>query len=144
MTTSNQLATKLMEAMPVIGHAMSRATRTANGPADMNGMIQLRTLHMLVNGPLTFKELCAHRGVAAPTLSRSINTMVKRGWVERTPHPRDGRQLMLKVTRSGRAHFDGLVTSAHGVLAESLKSLSPQERKSIFHALELLKSTLSQ
>lgn len=142
MTTTHELAQKLMETMPALGRSMARSVRTQNAPADSNGIIHIRTLHMLMEGPRTFKDLCAFRGVAPPTLSRSIDAMVKRGWVERVPHPDDKRKLLLQATDEGQRHFKELVTDSRDHLAQVLQALNSDERNTIAQALDLLKKVL--
>jgi DNA-binding MarR family transcriptional regulator len=97
---------------------------------------------MLVEGPRTFKDLCAFRGVAPPTLSRSIDAMVKRGWIERVPHPDDKRKLLLQATEEGQRHFKELVADSRDHLALALHALNSEERDTIAQALDLLKRVL--
>ena len=79
MPSSIELAESLLSTLPAVAHALARATRDES-EWDTHGMIQMRTLVMLKDGPKTFKDLCAFRGVAPPTLSRSVTAMVRRGW----------------------------------------------------------------
>ena len=113
-----------------------------HGVADAHSIIHVRTLHMLMNGPKTFKELCASRGVAPPTLSRSIDAMVKRGWLERTAHPDDKRQVLLQSTATGKQHFSEMTAAVSEHLSRSLQSLTSEERTLIANALRLLKQSL--
>jgi DNA-binding MarR family transcriptional regulator len=142
MTSPKRLAARLMDVMPTLGGALARAVRTSHTAPDVNSLVQLRTMHMLAARPLTFKQLCTGRGVAAPTLSRSINAMVRRGWIARTPDPLDKRKLLLALTVKGRKHLQNAAGATQRALANQLKSLNASERTRIIDALDLLASAL--
>ena len=147
MTTTAELAQLLLETMPILGQAIGRSIRTKSctqNPSEGNLIIHITMLRMLINGPKTFQELLAFRGVAAATLSRSIDAMVKHAWVERVQHPDDKRQVLLHATDEGRRYFFELVDSARTNLIESLRTLNADERATIAEALTLLRRTLPQ
>jgi len=122
--------------------AMNAALRSKSD-ADPSTMVQLHTLRMLQPAPRTFKDLCAHRKVAPPTLSRSIETLVKRGLVERAPHPDDRRQFVLHLTPAGEREVSALNDGTQAYLAERLKELSPQERDIAKETLDVLMEALN-
>lgn len=142
MTSTQALAQQLLETMPAIGQSIARGVRIEHGVADAHSIIHIRTLHMLMDGPKTFKQLCAFRGVAPPTLSKSIDAMVKRGWLERTAHPDDKRQVLLQSTAAGEQHFSEVTAAISEHLSRSLQSLNSEERNLIASALRLLKQAL--
>jgi DNA-binding MarR family transcriptional regulator len=145
MTTPVELARILLETMPMLGQAIGRTMRSnACGPAasDLNTLIHMRMLHTLQDGPKTFQELLAFRGVAPATLSRSLDAMSRHGWIERIPHPEDKRQILLQATHSGRAYFQEVIGAALQQLQESMQQLNDEERDTIALALRLLQRTL--
>lgn len=142
MTSTQALAQQLLETMPSIGRSIARGVRMDHGVAEAHSIIHIRTLHMLMDGPKTFKELCAFRGVAPPTLSKSIDAMVKRGWIERTTHPDDKRQVLLQSTDAGKQHFSEMTAAVSEHLSRSLQALTAEERALVASALRLLKQTL--
>ena len=54
-------------------------------------------------GPLTLNELSAQMYLDKSTASRIVAALEKKGYVTRTPHPEDGRAVLLDVTDEGRA-----------------------------------------
>ena len=147
MTTPVELAQQLLETMPVLGQAIGRSLRAktcAHSASEGNLVIHVSMLRTLINGPKTFQELLAFRGVTAATLSRSIDAMVKHGWVDRLPHPDDKRQVLLHATEDGRRYFFELVDAARAHLVESLQTLSPDECATIATALDLLRRKMPQ
>lgn len=130
-----------MEFAPTLFQAMAAAMR-GQGVDDPKTLVQLHTLQVLGREARTFKDLCAHRNVAPPTLSRTIEAMVKRGWVERVPHPDDRRQLVLKLTAEGRRELETAGAGAQAHLAQALAGLAPDERQTVSEALRILGKAL--
>lgn len=136
-TNSNavQLARKVMDMVPHMMRAMKAPMRDNS---DAGNMIQMYTMGALHKGPCAFKDLVAHRRVSAPTLSKSIEALVKRGWVARVPHPDDKRQILLKLTNAGQQEFKGVQRRTQDHLAKLLAELSPEERAAASDGIEAL------
>lgn len=70
------------------------------------------------------------------TISRAVHRMVTEGHIVRSPHPDDGRQVVLRITHTGR--------NLHELIAPYLTrrqnavfgSLTPSERKTLFRLLK--------
>lgn len=56
-------------------------------------------------GGLTLNELAAHLYLDKSTASRVIDALERKGYVERSPHPRDGRSVLLVATEAGKALY---------------------------------------
>ncbi|MCK9875124.1 MarR family transcriptional regulator [Frankia sp. Ag45/Mut15] len=54
------------------------------------------------HGPMTLGEIAAHERVQPPSMTRVIAHLAIEGFVERRPHPTDGRQVIVEVTEHGR------------------------------------------
>lgn len=141
MAHPSRIARSLMEFAPTLFRAMSAAMR-GHGADDPTTLVQLHTLQVLGREARTFKALCAHRNVAPATLSRTIESMVKRGWVERAPHPDDRRQRVLMLTAEGRRELETAGAEAQAKLAEALAGLTAEERQTVSEALRILDEAL--
>ncbi|MCS6773468.1 MAG: MarR family transcriptional regulator [Anaerolineae bacterium] len=128
-----------MQLAPLMAHTMAEALRN---DGDANTLTQAYTLRVLSESPRTFKELVAMRRVSAPTLSRSIEAMVRRGWVERVPHPSDRRQRQLQLTAEGQAEFERLRSRVQQHLARRFDSLDDKARRLLWQSLALLEEIL--
>jgi DNA-binding MarR family transcriptional regulator len=53
-------------------------------------------------GPLTLNELAAHLYLDKSTASRVVKALAEKGYIERRPHPDDGRAMQLVATAAGR------------------------------------------
>src|ERR1700752_4632239 len=62
---------------------------------------QLSSLMKISAGPCTMGELARHLAVSLPTVSKSIDMLVRRGWVERLVNRADRRRTMLRLTGKG-------------------------------------------
>ncbi|MCS7087725.1 MAG: MarR family transcriptional regulator [Thermoflexales bacterium] len=139
MVSEHELARAFMQLVPQMAHAVAEALRSDGDP---NTLMQAHTLRMLSEKPRSFKELVALRRVSAPTLSRTINALVKRGWVERVPHAHDRRQVLLRLTPAGLAEFERLRAQVQAHLAARFCRLSPADRATLWRALNVLERAL--
>jgi len=58
--------------------------------------------HLDRDGAATTSELAAVEGIAQQSAARSIADLVEAGLICREPDPRDGRQVLLRLSPSGR------------------------------------------
>src|ERR1043165_8343794 len=71
-----------MQMMRSIAKEMRRSPN-ALAPAQMGSLMRLSA------GPVAMSELARHLGVSVPTVSKSIDVLADRGWVERWVDPTD-------------------------------------------------------
>lgn len=67
---------------------------------------QLAVLARLEDGPLPSGEIAELERVSAPSMTRTVNRLVDRGYAERTRHPTDGRVVLIGLSSAGRALID--------------------------------------
>ena len=58
---------------------------------------------LLARGGATITDLAAHLGVTRQAGAQLVDEMAARGYVERRPHPADGRAQLVVLTERGRA-----------------------------------------
>lgn len=73
-------------------------------------------------GPSGLNDLAADLYLEKSTASRVVATLERKGYVTRSPHPEDGRAIVLGVTAAGRRLHDrirkDLVNEAKGLLQD--------------------------
>jgi len=73
-------------------------------------------------GPMTLNDLAAHLYLDKSTASRVVDALERKGYVARSPHPEDGRSLLLVTTAAGRdlhARIESdLVDEERGLLSD--------------------------
>ena len=90
---------------------------------------QLAVLGTLsVQGPLTPRAIAAHERVQPPSITRTVNCLADAGLVIRTPHPEDGRQMLIGVSEKGTEVLVLERARRDQWLAERFKDLTVDER----------------
>ncbi|KAB1158455.1 MarR family transcriptional regulator [Micromonospora sp. AMSO12t] len=129
-----QLAPQLRDAIT----RLNRRVRQARPVGDLT-VTQLSALTSLrLAGALTPRELADVERVQPPTMTRIVAKLEERGLVQRTPHPTDGRQVILAATEGGRAVLDQFERVRDEWLARRLADLTEAERETLRQAAEIL------
>src|SRR5258705_10158296 len=116
---------------------LNRRLRQARPIGDLT-ITQLSALTSLeLHGALTPRELAEVERVQPPTLTKIVAKLEDRGLVQRTPHPTDGRQVILAASESGRAVVVEHRRARDEWLAKHLMALSPAEREGRNKAVEI-------
>ncbi|KUN00860.1 MarR family transcriptional regulator [Streptomyces yokosukanensis] len=85
------------------------------------GFADLRPVHgfaftRLAPGGATVTDLAAHLGVTKQAASQLVDEMVRKGYVERRPHPQDARARLVVLTERGWACTRAAEEAAAGVV----------------------------
>ena len=80
-------------------------------------------------------ELARHKAVSLPTVSRSVDMLVRRGWVERCVDDSDRRQTLVRLTVDGRRILAECRRRFEDLLAEKLDALSDRQRADLTTSL---------
>jgi len=89
-------------------------------------------------GACSLTELAQHQAVRLPTMSKSIALLVRRGWVERSTHEDNRRQVIVRLTAAGRRVFANMKREAERHVARMLVSLDGAERAQVEAGLATL------
>jgi DNA-binding MarR family transcriptional regulator len=90
------------------------------------------------HGPMTPGDLAAHERVQPPSMTRMVNALEQAGYVSRTPHPSDGRQVVVALTEAGTRVLKEDRRQREAWLAQRLRDLTPQERELLHEAAEII------
>jgi DNA-binding MarR family transcriptional regulator len=103
-------------------------------------MTQIKLLHHLEDAPraLTLKEAAELVLVSLPAASRTVDDLVRRGFVERHEDVEDRRMKRVTPTASGRAVVRRLNAARLIGLEQFSESLDEAERHELAEALSLL------
>ncbi|MDT9696190.1 MarR family transcriptional regulator [Streptomyces sp. P17] len=69
-------------------------------------------------GGATVSDLAGHLGVTKQAASQLVDELVRKGYVERRPHPRDARSRLLVLTERGWANTRAAEEAAADVVRE--------------------------
>lgn len=80
------------------------------------------------HGPMSPGELAAHERVQPPSMTRVVVALEGMGLVTRTPHPTDGRQVVIGLTGSAEDMLAAEARAREAWLSGRLQELSADDR----------------
>jgi DNA-binding MarR family transcriptional regulator len=102
---------------------------------------QFRVLARLSRSAAANRELAEWIGVSAPTMTRMIDALLHKELVTRIQQSEDRRQIEMKLTAKGQTTFDQIKEAVQRKLAEKIRDLPNDKRKSIADGLGALRDT---
>jgi DNA-binding MarR family transcriptional regulator len=103
---------------------------------------QMGSLMRIAAGPCTMSELARFQAVSLPTISKSVDMLVRRGWVERWMDKKDRRQMMTRLTPSGKNMLAHIRQRTERQVTRTLAPLSPSERAQLVSTMNILRRVL--
>jgi DNA-binding MarR family transcriptional regulator len=138
-TAASCRPTTLAGELRVAISASARRIRSRRGAADLPDP-QFNVLAILLRqGPLTPGALADAEHVQPPSMTRTVNALVDLGFVAKSEHPTDGRQVVVSLTETGEAEVRETRRRRDAWLAQQLTSLTPDERSTLAEAAQLLR-----
>ena len=122
-----------MDAWVLFVHAHARVMARLADDLDEAGEVPLGTYDVLVQlslggGKLRLKDLLTRVILSQPGLSRRVGRLEEAGLVERRPDPKDGRGVIVAITRAGRyALRSAAVVHMAGINRELTADLTDEE-----------------
>ena len=80
------------------------------------------------HGPMSPGELAGHEWVQPPSMTRVVVALEAMDLVTRTPHPTDGRQVVIELTPAAEELLSAEARAREAWLTGHLEDLSPEER----------------
>ncbi|TFC84357.1 MarR family transcriptional regulator [Cryobacterium cheniae] len=91
------------------------------------------------HGPFTLRELSERERVTPPSMNRTVNALVEAGLVNRAGSADDGRKVVLTVTDQGSTLMRETRKRRDAWLAQRIVKLTPDERRVLTEALDIMK-----
>jgi DNA-binding MarR family transcriptional regulator len=123
---------------------LSRRLRHLRPPAPDGGpnplsLTQFAALAAIErHGSMTPRELADHEKVQPPSMTRVIAYLEERGLVVRSPHPTDGRQVVLVATDEGSSLLRAERRRKEAWLSTRLGELTDDEREILRRAAPII------
>jgi DNA-binding MarR family transcriptional regulator len=122
--------------------AVVRLNRRLRAQRDVEAVVTLTQLSAMASlhrhGPMTPGELATCERVQPPSMTKVIAALTERGFVDRSPHPTDGRQTVVTLTEAGRDYVDAEVSARERWLDAQLAQLTPEERILLHRAVDII------
>jgi DNA-binding MarR family transcriptional regulator len=91
------------------------------------------------DGPATTADLARAESMRPQSMRVTIAALEERGFVERKPHPTDGRQVNIALTAEGSAVRKSASSAKKLWLTQSIAKLDKPEQEILFAAGEIIK-----
>jgi DNA-binding MarR family transcriptional regulator len=131
-----QLAGELLELWHHLMRGSSRNLYAVIDELDIS-ITQMKTLHALTESSheISVKELSDRLALSLPGASRTVDALMRRGWLERREDPHDRRVKRVAITEAGRAVVDRIETARLVGLEQYAAGLTPDQRATLSRAL---------
>lgn len=114
----------------------------ADGPAERLERARRKLLSAIgAAEPATLGQIAAAVRRGAPAVSRSVDTLVRAGLVERTQDPDNRRRLALRLTSKGREQLADRPAGGSALMVK-LERLAHSELRAVERAIEILERGL--
>lgn len=103
---------------------------------------QYRVLANINRGLRTVSEIAEHQGVSQPAMTKTVNHLVKQGFVSKEKSSEDARQTLLSLTSSGSSMRQKIRSSAQKKIDIYFKDLSKGDKSQIISSLQILRDAI--
>lgn len=93
--------------------------------------------------PITPGEIAERAIIAAASTTSVLDTLERRGLVERRPHPTDRRKLLIELTPEGRKTIDQILPGIHRVETRVMSALTPDERREMLALIAKVQASVA-
>ncbi|MFL6082703.1 MAG: MarR family winged helix-turn-helix transcriptional regulator [Mycobacterium sp.] len=128
--------------LAVIRLARQLRFRRPDSPVSLSQLSALSTLAK--EGPMTPGALATRERVRPPSMTRVIASLTELGFIARSAHPADGRQVLVKVSRAGTDVIDAERRASQEWLNQRLNRLDPDQRKTLLVAADLMSGMVDE
>jgi DNA-binding MarR family transcriptional regulator len=134
--SSKQLAGELLELWHHLMRGSNPQMYAVIAELDLT-ITQMKALHVLSDSDreVSVKELADRLALSLPGASRTVDALLRRGWVERREDPDDRRMKRVGITAAGRSIVDRIETARLAGLEQYATSLTPEQRTRLSEAL---------
>lgn len=137
--TPRSCAQLLTRTLPAIMRSIVASLRRRHGEHyEGQTMDQSHLLEMIDEGITSLRDLAEIHRVTPSTMSRSIDVLVRKGWVTREEDPADRRHVRLAVTDEGREARTAVHKLVEDEMVAVLARLSPDQLARVYDGLKAL------
>jgi DNA-binding MarR family transcriptional regulator len=114
-------------------HLRGRRTDSAVSLTQLSALASLDE-----HGPMTPGGLAARERVQPPSMTRVIASLAEAGMVLRTPHPTDGRQIIVSLTDAGQALLADETSARERWMTDRLAGLDEQQQAVLRQSIDII------
>lgn len=137
--TLDACARELLDVVPLVMQDLRQTMRSHRSP-DLR-VPELRSMAFLRHFPgSNLTDLAEHIGVSLPSMSKLVDALALRNYLDRQPDPGDRRKVRLFLTEEGAAVLARAREAAKTAFTAKLARLQPEEVATMTAGLQLLRS----
>lgn len=115
--------------------------RRADAQISLTKLSALTTLGR--EGPMTSGALAGREKVRPPSMTRSVALLSELGLVERSSHPADGRQIIVRLSEAGEALLADEIHAREAWMNKQLSGLNADELVTLRGAVGIITAMVS-
>jgi DNA-binding MarR family transcriptional regulator len=100
---------------------------------------QFQVLRRIRKGSTSVSMLAATSQTSRSAVSKTVDALVRKGYVDRNQDPEDRRNVPLALTTEGQRVMDAIFAEAEAWISTQLESLSKTELEGLFQGMESLR-----
>jgi DNA-binding MarR family transcriptional regulator len=97
-----------------------------------------------IHGPHTLGELADRERVTPPSMNRTVNCLEESGYLTRTPDDDDRRKVNIDLTPAGLSVVEETTRRRDAWLEQTIASLTPDERRVLVEAAEIMREVATR
>lgn len=133
----DELIRRARRSLTRLARFTNRLQRTGLGCGPIT-VQQCHTLEALTAGPMTMTRLADEVAIHQSTLTRIVEKLEERKFVERKRLAENQRSVAVTLTQLGRATYLAIDRDFHEVLGQILSLVKEEDRVNAVHGLEIL------
>jgi len=111
-------------------------------------VLSLAQCHALVEigriNSISLKDLAVILAIDMSTTSRTVDGLVKKGYVQRIPSLEDRRSVDISLTESGKVIFETIESNNDTFFADIFANIPNDEKMTVLHALDVILAAFDQ
>jgi len=111
-------------------------------------VLTLAQCHALVEigrvNSISLKDLAVILAIDMSTTSRTVDGLVKKGYVQRIPSREDRRSVEISLTESGMVIFETIESNNDTFFADIFDNIPHDEKMPVLHALDVILAAFDQ
>ena len=137
-----QAADAFWESFPPFWHRVRAHTREV--AAEQFGMTfeQFQILRHVRKGCGSVSDLAEARNISRPAISQTVELLVQKGLIARSPDAQDRRHVQLDLTAQGNTLLDAIFEDTRRWMMGVLSALDGDELRALTATMETLKKTV--
>jgi DNA-binding MarR family transcriptional regulator len=138
---------ELMEIFQTLPQDMKKFTPDKTNIGNKFGItsVQLMTLHFIKHSDnCKTSDIANFLSVSPPDSTRIVETLVKKGFVERIDDEKDRRIIRLRITRDGKKVFESIRQELALSFSKILEKINEQDAKALLRGMKALSNALKE